>query len=512
MHLRKGTLKTCNKLIFFLVLFFFVLSSAFATPSYDTSNTSGSASGTSYTFPATVNSNSNRILLLQIVWTDGFTTSVSSITYDGVSMTLVPGSDTRGPTGLSVAQYYLLAPNTGTHNVAVTLSGGSATNSIAGTQSWHGVSQSAPFDTVYASNCGLNTGCAYSITTGANEAVASIFIDDISTPTGGGSQPTSVWTSSSSFGLPSFANSGYTLNPTSGQSIGYSSPLANWVFSVAALQDAAAPTNTPTSTPTNTNTPTNTFTHTPTRTFTPTITNTPTPTVTNTPTHTPFPPTNTPTHTPTETGTPTNTPTRTNTPTITNTFTNTPTVTDTPTNTPTVTNTFTNTPTITNTPTRTPTVTNTFTNTPTITPTFTSTFTSTPTITNTPTRTPTVTSTSTPSGCDNQVHASGAGTTAVNGDYNKVHPPVGCPAGQQFCFQLVGDSTKVIYFTGTDWVFRNMTLSSNLYGAPGSLKLGPNTVFTDSGYAGSAPPPTVQWVCPPTCQNHLEPSGVIRCW
>lgn len=136
---------------------------------YDSSATSNTGSASSLTYSHTC-SGVDRILLVQ-VWC-GSNRTISSITYNGVSMTEL-STLTGGSIGAGerTAVYYLIAPATGANNVVVTLSG--ATSIASNSASYTGVDQTNPID-ASRTETDLDTGTSYaeSITSNANNCWA----------------------------------------------------------------------------------------------------------------------------------------------------------------------------------------------------------------------------------------------------------------------------------------------------------------------------------------------------
>lgn len=107
----------------------------------NTSSLPATTGSTTISWSHTITSNTNGILLVGIAYT-GSSTTVSGVTYNGVAMT--PTTTTYAiTTSYFLAQYYLLLPATGTHNVAVTFSN-STTFAQGGGVSLTNVAQSAP--------------------------------------------------------------------------------------------------------------------------------------------------------------------------------------------------------------------------------------------------------------------------------------------------------------------------------------------------------------------------------
>ena len=101
----------------------------------DGGNNGGST--TSLTYSYTVGTNSNRILLVNVVG-DVSADDISSVSYAGASMSLITKVQTPGDRWHYL--YYLLAPASGTHNVVVTAA--SSHYLISEAASWYNVSQS----------------------------------------------------------------------------------------------------------------------------------------------------------------------------------------------------------------------------------------------------------------------------------------------------------------------------------------------------------------------------------
>jgi len=109
-------------------------------PAYFDNAANGGDNGgstTSLTYSYTVGTNSNRLLLVNLVG-DPSADDISSVTYAGASMTLITKVHTPGDRWHYL--YYLLAPASGTSNVAV--SAASAHYLISEAASWYNIAQS----------------------------------------------------------------------------------------------------------------------------------------------------------------------------------------------------------------------------------------------------------------------------------------------------------------------------------------------------------------------------------
>jgi hypothetical protein len=124
------------------------LVAAASIPAYFDNATDGGnngASTTSLTYPYTVGTNSNRLMLVSLVG-DNTVDDISSVTYAGVPMTLITKVHTPGDRWHYL--YYLMAPAAGTNNVVVRAA--SPHYLISEATSWYNVSQSGPV--TYSSN------------------------------------------------------------------------------------------------------------------------------------------------------------------------------------------------------------------------------------------------------------------------------------------------------------------------------------------------------------------------
>ena len=101
----------------------------------DGGNNGGST--TSLTYSYTVGTNSNRLLLVNVVG-DPSADDISSVTYAGAPMTLIKKVQT--PSDRWHYLYYLLAPASGTNNVVITAA--SSHYLISEATSWYNVAQS----------------------------------------------------------------------------------------------------------------------------------------------------------------------------------------------------------------------------------------------------------------------------------------------------------------------------------------------------------------------------------
>jgi hypothetical protein len=122
--------------------------------SADGGNNAGST--TSLTYPYTVGSGANRLLLVNLVG-DGTADDIASVTYNGTAMTLI--GKIQAPSNNWQYLYYLLNPSSGSHNVVITAN--SAHYLISEAASWYNVRQTGQPD-AFTTNAGIGGNTAFS--------------------------------------------------------------------------------------------------------------------------------------------------------------------------------------------------------------------------------------------------------------------------------------------------------------------------------------------------------------
>lgn len=128
-----------------------------AAIAFDASDQAGSAgAATSLTYAHTV-SGTNRLMVACAYW--GSSQTLSSITYNGVSTSQVVAPIDNGG-GEFYAMNYLIAPDTGTNNVVITLSGSAGIEGASG--SYTGTDQTDPIDATRTEVAGVENTTSYS--------------------------------------------------------------------------------------------------------------------------------------------------------------------------------------------------------------------------------------------------------------------------------------------------------------------------------------------------------------
>ena len=127
----------------------------------------GTTTGSSVTISHTT-SGSNRLMLVGI-GIDPHGESVSSVTYNGTSLTLVGSVEDAGSHS-RVEIWSLVSPETGTHDVVVSLSGDSHKGTTVGVMTFTGVDQSTPLQN-FTSSFGRSTAASATVTSTTDDVV-----------------------------------------------------------------------------------------------------------------------------------------------------------------------------------------------------------------------------------------------------------------------------------------------------------------------------------------------------
>ena len=139
-----------------------------ATIAFDAMTRNYALDTSSLTLSSHTVSGTNRVLLVGVSIPGN--RAVNSITYNGVSLTKINSASTGSlSSDARMELWQLVAPDTGTHNIVITLNG-SANVLIGGATSWTGVDQSIPFGT-FASATGNGTAASINVTSGTDELV-----------------------------------------------------------------------------------------------------------------------------------------------------------------------------------------------------------------------------------------------------------------------------------------------------------------------------------------------------
>lgn len=131
---------------------------------------------TTLTYALTVGTQDDRVLVVSVRMTGGMT--VSSITYNGVNLSLIVGANNTG----RAEMWGLVNPDSGTHNIVITMSGSSII--ISGASSYYGAAQEGQF-AVFGSGVNLNTAPTLTLTTVLDD----LMVDCLSGISGGSVTP-----------------------------------------------------------------------------------------------------------------------------------------------------------------------------------------------------------------------------------------------------------------------------------------------------------------------------------
>jgi hypothetical protein len=140
--------------------------SAPAIDSISTGQTQRTSMTISHTTPV---AGTNRLMLVGVALNPSQSETVSSITYNGASLSLVGSAQQASDTRVEI--WSLVAPDTGTHDVVITFSANLLYGAKAGVITFTGVNQSTPLGT-YAAAAGNSTGPAtVDVSSATNELV-----------------------------------------------------------------------------------------------------------------------------------------------------------------------------------------------------------------------------------------------------------------------------------------------------------------------------------------------------
>lgn len=143
-----------------LILFLCLPLTSYGAIAHDASSYNSWNTASSQTWSHTITGTDT--FLVVYGWVNNSSDSVTSVTYNGVSMTRLNDVTTYNGGGNRAYLYYLFAPDTGTHNIVATLTGSYSSAWIG--ESYTGASQST-FPDSYVESGGDGSSNTYSINT-----------------------------------------------------------------------------------------------------------------------------------------------------------------------------------------------------------------------------------------------------------------------------------------------------------------------------------------------------------
>jgi len=199
-----------------------------------TSSTSGGAGAGPFTWSHTV-SGSDRGL---VVWVSHFDSSdtVTSVTYNGVSMTAIPSSSTTNGQ-YYIDGFYLIAPATGTNTISVSVSG-SVFDLGAGAISFTGAHQTTMLGTAVTAT-GTSTTPSVNVSSAATEIVSDGLVIVHSGTLSVGASQTSRWNTFAGGGFIKYAGSTETGSGTTTMSWSNSTSQV-WAIAAVPVKPAGA--------------------------------------------------------------------------------------------------------------------------------------------------------------------------------------------------------------------------------------------------------------------------------
>ncbi|MBI2032008.1 MAG: hypothetical protein HYT08_05355, partial [Candidatus Levybacteria bacterium] len=169
----------------------YTLNTSTQTIAYDNSTTLAEQTGSSANFSHTTGTGDNRILIVTV--SRAGNAGISSITYNGSALTLIPGC-TFSPGTEAIDMYYLLNPSSGSNTVSITL--GNSETWVALATTYSGVSQTSPFRATCQTETGSGTSPSLNVTSQSGDVVIDSMLNAGINPTlslPGGSNQTQRW-------------------------------------------------------------------------------------------------------------------------------------------------------------------------------------------------------------------------------------------------------------------------------------------------------------------------------
>lgn len=144
-------------------------------PTFDATGSDKAENGTAtVSWQHDMGTGTSGIVLTWVGW-DSTTESITDVTYDGTSMTELPGGSLEAGNRSSGSWYFTLAPASGSKTVEVTLSGGSHFGLIGQSVSFTGVNQTTPIEEI---NNSISTSTSVS-TCALPKGAATIIVDGL---------------------------------------------------------------------------------------------------------------------------------------------------------------------------------------------------------------------------------------------------------------------------------------------------------------------------------------------
>ena len=147
----------------------------------------------SKTISHTTSSGNDRLMLVGVSINNDFFETVTSVTYDGVSLTLVGTRQNDDDSRVEI--WRLIAPPAGTANVVVNFSAGLDESAVIGVITFTGVDQTTPLGT-FVSNIGNSTTASVSVSSATGELVLDVVSaedDEVEGSISAGSGQTQYW-------------------------------------------------------------------------------------------------------------------------------------------------------------------------------------------------------------------------------------------------------------------------------------------------------------------------------
>lgn len=200
----------------------------------ENSSTTGTGTASSLTYALTiVDANYLR------VWVSADDEVISSVTYDGVAMTLI-ADQSNGPADIKVALYGLILPNAGTNDIVVTMA--SPSHITSGAISFTDVDTSNPVDGVSSGAIGSSTAPSDSVTTTVqNTVLMDVVGTKVNTTAFLQTSPWTIRLQENAASRPGASSTRKVLVPASVTDTYAISPTGAWAILIAGVRGQASP-------------------------------------------------------------------------------------------------------------------------------------------------------------------------------------------------------------------------------------------------------------------------------
>ncbi len=182
----------------------------------------------------TVNTSSNRILIVGISMGATLPSAHPTVTYGGVALTKLSGIPGEGSNATTTYLYYLVSPLSGANNVIVTNKDLSTVNFACGSISYSGVNQDTPWGTAVTGK-GADSTPTITVTSAIGDVVVAVLSAEGISTIAPGAGETEQWDDN----LTSITGGGYTQAGAASVVMSPTSTTTDWTLVGASLKPAS---------------------------------------------------------------------------------------------------------------------------------------------------------------------------------------------------------------------------------------------------------------------------------